>query len=52
MNHLESSVKNNDHQAMRDAIEKLNEVTMNQAELIMTAAISKALKNKLVREIQ
>lgn len=52
VNHLESSVKNNDHQAMRDAIEELNEVTMNLAELIMTAAISKALKNKRVREIQ
>ena len=52
VNHLESSVKNNDHQAMRDAIEELNEVTMTLAELIMTAAISKALKNKRVREIQ
>ena len=50
--HLASSIKADDHQAVRDAIEQLNEKTMGLAELIMTAAIGKALKNKRVREIQ
>ena len=40
------------HQAIRDALEQLNEKTMKLAEDIMNAAISKALKNKRVREIQ
>ena len=50
--HLGTAVKNSDHQAMRDAIEALNETAMHLAELIMNAAVRKALKNKRVKEIQ
>ncbi len=50
--HLASSMDKDDHQVIRDAIEQLNEKTMRLAELIMTAAIGKALKNKRVTEIQ
>ena len=50
--HLEDTIKTEDHEATRDAIEALNEATMRLAELVMTAAIGKALKNKRVKEIQ
>ena len=50
--HLEDSIKTEDHEAIRDAIEAVNEATMRLAELVMTAAIGKALKNKRVKEIQ
>ena len=50
--HLRDVIKRDDHQAIRDAIERLSQSTMRLAELIMTSAISKALKDKHVREIQ
>jgi molecular chaperone DnaK len=49
---LEASLEQGDHQAIRDAIEQVNEKTMGLAELIMNAAVSRAIKNKRVREIQ
>ncbi len=49
---LTSAITTEDHQVIRDAIEQLNEKTMRLAEIIMNAAIGKALKNKRVREIQ
>ncbi len=49
---LTSATNTEDHQAIRDAIEQLNETTMRLAENIMNAAIGRALKNKRVREIQ
>jgi Fe-S protein assembly chaperone HscA len=45
-------MRGSDHQAIRQAIERLSNATMHLAELIMNAAISKALKDKRVREIQ
>ena len=39
-------------EAIRQAIERLSNATMHLAELIMNSAISKALKDKRVREIQ
>ncbi len=49
---IQSTMKENDYQAIRDAIEESNEATHRLAELRMNAAIAKALKNKRVREIQ
>ncbi len=49
---LEETAQSEDHEAIRDAIEALNEATMGLAEMIMNAAVSKALKNKRVKEIQ
>ena len=49
---LREVMRSNDHQAIRQAIERLSNATMHLAELIMTAAISRALKDKRVREIQ
>jgi molecular chaperone DnaK len=49
---LREVMRSNDHQAVRQAIERLSNATMHLAELIMNAAISKALKDKHVREIQ
>ena len=49
---LRAAINTEDHQVIRDAIEQLNEKTMRVAELIMNAAIGRALKNKRVREIQ
>jgi hypothetical protein len=37
---------------MREAIERASNATMHLAELIMNAAISRALKDKRVREIE
>jgi Fe-S protein assembly chaperone HscA len=50
--HLREVMKRDDHQAIRDAIERLSHATMHLAELIMNSAIGKALKDKRVREIQ
>ena len=49
---LREVMRGNDHQVIRQAIERLSNATMRLAELIMNAAISKALKDKRVREIQ
>jgi Fe-S protein assembly chaperone HscA len=48
---LGTTVDSEDHQAIRGAIEELNQATMGLAERIMNAAIRKALKNKRVRDI-
>jgi molecular chaperone DnaK len=48
---LRELMRNNNHQAIREAIEKLSGATMHLAEMIMNATISKALKDKRVREI-
>ena len=48
---LREAMKTDNHQAIREAIEKLSNATMHLAELIMNTAISKALKDKRVREI-
>jgi molecular chaperone DnaK/molecular chaperone HscA len=49
---LRSVMGGDDHHAIREAIERLSHATMRLAELIMNAAIAKALKDKRVREIQ
>src|SRR5438552_18538252 len=49
---LRETMKTTNHQAVREAIERLSNATMHLAELIMNAAIAKALKDKRVREIQ
>ncbi|HSU87756.1 MAG TPA: Fe-S protein assembly chaperone HscA, partial [Terriglobia bacterium] len=49
---LREVMRGNDHQATRQAIERLSNATMRLAELIMNSAITKALKDKRVREIQ
>ena len=50
--HLREAMKLEDHHAIRDAIERVSEATMRLAEFIMNGAISKALKDKRVREVQ
>jgi molecular chaperone DnaK len=49
---LRQAMSSEDHRVIRDAIERLSQATMHLAELIMNSAISKALKDKRVREIQ
>lgn len=49
---LREVVRAADHHAIREAIEKLSNATMRLAELIMNAAIAKALKDKRVKEIE
>ena len=49
---LREAMKADNHQAIRDAIERLSNATHHLAELIMNSAIEKALKDKRVREIQ
>ena len=49
---LRELMKANNHQQIRDAIERLSNATMRLAELIMNVAISKALKDKRVKEIE
>ena len=49
---LREVMRSNEHETIRQAIERLSNATMHLAELIMNAAISKALKDKRVREIQ
>jgi Fe-S protein assembly chaperone HscA len=48
---LREVMRSNNHQAIREAIERLSNATMHLAELIMNAAIAKALKDKRVKEI-
>src|SRR5215475_10796136 len=48
---LREAMRSNNHQAIREAIERLSNATMHLAEMIMNAAIAKALKDKRVREI-
>ena len=49
---LQSTMEGKDYQAIRDALDELNEATHHLAELIFNAVTAKALKNKRVREIQ
>ena len=49
---LREVMRANDHEVIRQSIERLSNATLHLAELIMNAAISKALKDKRVREIQ
>jgi molecular chaperone DnaK len=49
---LREVMRGNNHQAIREAIERASNATMHLAELIMNAAISRALKDKRVREIE
>ncbi len=49
---LREVMKSGNHQAIRESIERLSNATMHLAELIMNSAISKALKDKRVREIE
>ena len=49
---LRQTMRTENHQAIREAIDRLSQATMRLAELIMNSAISKALKDKRVREIQ
>jgi len=48
---LREVMRSNNHEAIREAIERLSNATMHLAEMIMNAAIAKALKDKRVREI-
>jgi len=48
---LREVMKSNDHLAIRNAIDRLSNATMHLAELIMNAAIAKALKDKRVKEL-
>ena len=48
---LRDLMRSENHQAIRDAIERLGNATMHLAELIMNSAIGKALKDKRVEEI-
>src|SRR5438034_1249525 len=50
--HLREVMRTQDHHAIRHGIDRLGQATMHLAELIMNAAIAKALKDKRVREIQ
>jgi len=50
--HLRQVMRSDNHQAIREGIERLSQATMKLAEIIMNSAISKALKDKRVREIQ
>jgi molecular chaperone DnaK len=49
---LREVMRGNNHQAIREAIERASNATTHLAELIMNAAISRALKDKRVREIE
>jgi Fe-S protein assembly chaperone HscA len=49
---LEQGVKGTDHRVIREAIERLDQVTHNLAEIIMNATIAEKLKDKRVREIE
>jgi Fe-S protein assembly chaperone HscA len=49
---LREIMRTSNHQAIRESIEKLSNATMHLAELIMNAAIAKALKDKRVKEIE
>src|SRR5262249_7580765 len=49
---LREVMRGNNHQAIREAIERASNATTHLAELIMNAAISRALKDKRVTEIE
>jgi Fe-S protein assembly chaperone HscA len=49
---LREVMRGSNHQAIRESIERLSNATMHLAELIMNAAIAKALKDKRVKEIE
>jgi Fe-S protein assembly chaperone HscA len=49
---LREKMRGDNHQETREAIERLSNATMHLAELIMNSAISRALKDKRVREIE
>ena len=49
---LREKMRGDNHQQTREAIERLSHATMHLAELIMNSAISRALKDKRVREIE
>ena len=49
---LREVMRGTNHQVIREAIERAGNATMHLAELIMNAAISRALKDKRVREIE
>ncbi len=49
---LREVMRSTNHQVIREAIERLSNATMHLAELIMNSAISRALKDKRVREIE
>jgi hypothetical protein len=49
---LREVMRGSNHQEIREAIERLSQATMYLAELIMNAAIGKALKDKRVKEIE
>src|SRR5262245_60271910 len=50
--HLRETAKANDHRAIREATERLDQVTHHLAEVIMNATIAEKLKDKRVREIE
>jgi Fe-S protein assembly chaperone HscA len=50
--HLRETVKIADHRAIREATERLDQVTHHLAEIIMNATIAEKLKDKRVREIE
>jgi Fe-S protein assembly chaperone HscA len=49
---LRAAVKVADHRAIREATERLDQVTHHLAEIIMNATIAEKLKDKRVREIE
>ncbi|HLH32686.1 MAG TPA: Hsp70 family protein, partial [Terriglobia bacterium] len=49
---LREKMRGDKHEEIRNAIERLSNATMHLAELIMNSAISRALKDKRVREIE
>jgi Fe-S protein assembly chaperone HscA len=49
---LREKIKINDHRAIREAIERLDQATHHLAEIIMNATIAEKLKDKRVREIE
>jgi molecular chaperone DnaK (HSP70) len=51
-NYLRETVKANDHRAIREATEQLDQATHHFAEILMNASIAEKLKDKRVREIE
>jgi Fe-S protein assembly chaperone HscA len=49
---LRETVKANDHHAIREATERLDQATHHFAEVLMNASIAEKLKDKRVREIE
>jgi len=50
--YLRETVKANDHRAIREATERLDQATHHFAEILMNASISEKLRDKRVREIE